>query len=124
MPPRTQLTACTASLILILGLSGAAVSASLSAAPFASNAQAATKLEVRLAESSPGAGLSEAIVPGSAEKIYLHPETIIGNGDVVLARVVPGDRPATFNVGIMFSSDGSAKMEKVAGAIAAGLNAR
>jgi preprotein translocase subunit SecD len=108
-----QLTACTASVIMILGLGGAAASAASSAAaPFASNAQAATKLEVRLAESAPGAGLSEAIVPGSAEKIYLHSETIIGNADVVFARVVPGDRPATFNVGIMFSSDGSAKMEK------------
>lgn len=111
MPPRLQVTPI-ASVIVMLGLSGAAVSASSPAAVPASNTQAATKLDVRLAETGPGAGLSEATVSGSAEKIYLHRETIISNADVVRARVVPGDRPATFNVGIMFTTDGSAKMEK------------
>ncbi len=50
--------------------------------------------------------------PALLKRFTCTAETIIGNADVVLARVVPGDRPATFNVGIMFSSDGSAKIEK------------
>lgn len=111
MPCRLQV-ASIASVIVILALCGGALSASSPAAVPASTTQAATKLDVRLAETAPGAGLSEATVSGSVEKIYLHRETIISNADVVLARVVPGDRPATFNVGVMFSTDGSAKIEK------------
>jgi len=69
-------------------------------------------LEVHLAESAPGPGLSEAMAPGSGEKIYLHPETVITSADVASARVIPGDRAGTFNVGIMLTSDGSARMEQ------------
>lgn len=74
--------------------------------------QASPILEVRLAEEAPGAGLSETTVAGSSAKIHLHPETVVTNADVVSAHVIRGDRAGTFNVGIMFSSDGSAKMEK------------
>jgi len=99
-------------LSLILGLSSATgVAASRLTGPSASASQT-TKLDVRLAEQAPGPGLSEASVSGSGDKLYLHPETVVSNADVTFARVVPGDRPATFNVGIMFTSDGSSKMEK------------
>jgi preprotein translocase subunit SecD len=87
--------------------------APLGAVPHASMvAASASTLEVRLAETAPGPGLSEATVAGSGEKIYLHPEAVITNADVTSAHVIPGDRPGTFNVGIMFSADGSAKMQK------------
>ena len=49
---------------------------------------------------------------GIGEKIYLHPEAVITNADVTVTHVISGDRPGTFNVGIMFSADGSAKMQK------------
>jgi preprotein translocase subunit SecD len=112
MLPRLQAARIAACVIVILGLCRAMVSASFTGPLPNSNTQAATKLDVRLAEKSPGPGLSEASVSGSGEKVYLHAETVVSNADVVFARVVPGDRPGTFNVGIMFSSDGSAKIEK------------
>jgi preprotein translocase subunit SecD len=111
MLPRLKMASIAASVIAMLGLCGPTVSGSSSVAVPGSGMQS-TKLDVRLAEKSPGPGLSEASVPGSNEKVYLHAETVVSNADVVFARVVPGDRPATFNVGIMFSSDGSAKIEK------------
>ncbi|HEX3701783.1 MAG TPA: hypothetical protein VHU82_00535 [Vicinamibacterales bacterium] len=98
---------------IALGLSGAALSASsLATIPSVSDEAQTSTLEVRLAERRPGAGLSEATVQGSGEKVYLYPDVIITNADVVSAHVIPGDRPGTFNVGIMFSPEGSAKIEK------------
>jgi preprotein translocase subunit SecD len=112
MLPRLQAAPVAASVIVIVALCPALASPSFSHPVSTSNTQAATKLDVRLAENSPGPGLSEASVSGSDKKVYLHAETVVGNADVTFARVVPGDRPATFNVGIMFSADGSAKIEK------------
>jgi preprotein translocase subunit SecD len=98
--------------VTALGLGGVAGSTLLFAAIPSASSAAASTLEVRLAERHPGVGLSAAVVPGSDEKIYLHPEAVITNADVVSAHVIPGDQPGTFNVGIMFSPEGSAKIEK------------
>ena len=71
-----------------------------------------TTLEVRLAEQAPGAGLVEVTVQNSTEKVYLHPETIVTNADVVRAIVVPGITSVNFNVAVTFSSAGAAKMSR------------
>jgi preprotein translocase subunit SecD len=73
---------------------------------------APTTLEVRLAEQTPGAGLVEVTVQNSTEKVYLHPETIVTNADVVRATVVPGITSVNFNVAVTFSSAGAAKMSR------------
>src|SRR5690242_7835703 len=49
-----------------------------------------TAFEMRLAETMPAAGLTEAQVEGSPEKVYLHREAIVTNADVAEARVVSG----------------------------------
>jgi len=48
---------------------------------------AATRLEIRLAERESAPGLSEAVVPGSGERLYLHPPIVTGE-NVASARVV------------------------------------
>src|SRR5215467_7968975 len=73
---------------------------------------ALTTLEVRLAEQAPGAGLVEATVQNSNEKVYLHPESIVTNADVVRATVVPGITSVNFNVAITFNTAGAAKMSR------------
>ena len=73
--------------------------------------QPATTLEVRLAEMESAVGLTEATVSGSGQKIYLHSEAVVTNADVIRARVVPGNG-GRFNVDVVFSNDGSAKMTR------------
>jgi len=73
---------------------------------------APTTLEVRLAEQAPGAGLVEATVQNSNEKVYLHPESSVTNADVVRATVVPGITSVNFNVAITFNTAGAAKMSR------------
>jgi preprotein translocase subunit SecD len=97
--------------VILGGWPATASTVSFAAAALPSSAQT-TKLEVRLAEKEPGAGLSEAAVAGSGEKIYLHQDAVVTNADVVSAHVIPGNTANVFNVGVMFSSDGSAKLEK------------
>ncbi len=76
------------------------------------SAQTATTLEMRLAESEPAAGLTEAPVSGTRQKIYLHSEAIVTGDDVVRARVVSGPGGYSFNVAVTFSRAGSEKMAK------------
>ena len=49
---------------------------------------AASRMEIRLAESAFTPGLREVAVSGSNERIYLHPETLVTWSDVTLARIV------------------------------------
>jgi preprotein translocase subunit SecD len=72
--------------------------------------QSTAALEVRLAETQPAAGLIEASLSGSSEKVYLHREVVVTNADVVQAQVVPGNASSAFNVTVAFSSEGAAKM--------------
>src|SRR5262249_46050730 len=73
---------------------------------------APTSFEMRLAETMPATGLTEAQVAGSSQKVYLHRETIVTNADVVQARVVSGITSVNFNVAVTFNSAGAAKMAK------------
>jgi len=79
---------------------------------FASIATAQTRLELRLAETEPGVGLTEATVAGSGRTIYLHESSVITNADVIEAHVVPpnemNDHPS---VAIHLAPDGAARLE-------------
>src|SRR5207244_2737468 len=46
------------------------------------------KLEIRLAQQEPAAGLEEVVVPRTKSKIYVHKKAAIGNADIAQARVV------------------------------------
>jgi preprotein translocase subunit SecD len=71
-------------------------------------AAATIDFAVRLAEDAPAPGLEEATVEGSDRTIYLHPETIVGNGDLAKAQVIEG--AAGFGVAVTLSDDGAARM--------------
>jgi len=71
---------------------------------------AAVRFEVRLAEEAPAPGLREVVIAGTDRKIYLHAEPIAVNGDIVEARVVPGDGASTFGVAVTLNTEGGAKM--------------
>ena len=71
---------------------------------------AAVRFEVRLAEENPAAGLREAVIAASARKIYLHQETVVTNGDIAKAEVVPGQPASTFGISVIFNANGAAKM--------------
>jgi TonB family protein len=49
--------------------------------------RSAIRLEIRLAERAPMPGLAEAVVPGSGERLYLHPPIVTGE-NVASARIV------------------------------------
>ena len=75
---------------------------------------AAVRFEVRLAEDSPGSGLREAKV-GSDRSVYLHDDVVVTNGDIAVARVVPGPAPSDYSVGIEFKPSGAEKMRAATG---------
>jgi hypothetical protein len=75
-----------------------------------STLQAAVRFEVRLAEDHQAAGLREARVSGSDRVVYLHQEIIVTNSDVAQSRVVQGDDPSRFGVGVELTAAGGQKM--------------
>jgi antitoxin (DNA-binding transcriptional repressor) of toxin-antitoxin stability system len=76
---------------------------------------AAVRFEVRLAEDRPAPGLREAKVSGSHRSVYLHDEVIVTNSDISVARVVPGQGPSEYSVGIEFNATGAEKMHAATG---------
>jgi len=70
---------------------------------------AASRLEIRLAETEPGPGLEEATVSRSEQRIYLHATTLATWSDVTLAQVLdPGNPSAT--VAVTLNSAAAARM--------------
>jgi preprotein translocase subunit SecD len=80
--------------------------------PAAGMVQPATTFEVRLAETKPAPGLTEAIVEGTKNKIYLHKEAALTRRDITAARatVDSADNPA---VEVVFSEEGRKKLAKL-----------
>jgi len=77
-----------------------------------------SRMEIRLAETTPGAGLQQAKVLGSDQPLYLHPAVLATWSDVSIARIVNvGD--SGFGVAVTLNSDAAARM---ATATAAHLN--
>lgn len=70
------------------------------------------KVEFRRAESKPAEGLTEAIVSGSTDKVYLHPSADLTNADIASARVIT-DQPAGLAIEITFTKDGVTKAAKM-----------
>jgi len=64
--------------------------------------------QIRLAEETPAAGLTEAKVDGKV--IYLHAESVVSNEDIARTEVIPGNGPLVFHVGINLTSEGARKM--------------
>jgi TonB family protein len=70
---------------------------------------AASRMEIRLAETMPGTGLQRANVPGSDQPIYLHPTPLATWSDVVTAKIIDTGKP-TFGVAVTFNSDVATRM--------------
>jgi len=107
---RTRLVSTVA--VLAAVMSGAAVGV-LSATPLPVPGQqspgAATRLEVRLAESEPGEGLVEVAVAWREQPIFLHAEPVATEADVASAQV-QGQDGADFSIGVVFRADAAARM--------------
>jgi preprotein translocase subunit SecD len=71
---------------------------------------AAVRFEVRLAEENAADGLREVVVAGSSRTIYLHPETVVTNGDIARAHASEDAKTGTYSVVVTFSDEGAAKM--------------
>jgi len=69
----------------------------------------ATRLEIRLAETAPATGLTEATVGGSNQRVYLHPETLATQADVTSARVIDLGGGQS-GVSVTFSAPASERM--------------
>ena len=85
-PRRLAFTAVLLVCVTAAAMTGAVRALPLEIPAFA-QAAATTRLEIRLAERVPAPGLSEAVVPGSGERLYLHPPIVTGE-NVSSARVV------------------------------------
>ena len=70
------------------------------------------KIEFRRAESKPAEGLTEAMVAGTKDKVYLHKLADAGNDDIAEARAKEDGqgKPA---VEIIFTREGAKKMAKL-----------
>jgi TonB family protein len=101
-PKRFAWTAAALTLILSATTVGIGRALPLEVPMPAAQTGAAPRLEIRLAEDAPGAGLAEIVLPGSARRIYLHPTAIATNVDITSAQIVESagsrfDLAVTFN---------------------------
>jgi len=96
-------------LLVVLGGTAASVLSALPLELPALGLQGSTSLEVRLAELQPAAGLVEAVVQGSNQKIYLRPGAVVTGADVTSARVIDAGA-GRYSVGVAFSAAGSNRL--------------
>jgi TonB family protein len=106
----TRLAWTTALLAVLIGSAalGAARALPLDVPALGLQNRAGVQLEIRLAETAPAAGLREAAVPGSDQRVYLHQATLATDADVTGASVI--NMGAQFGVGVRFSDAASARM--------------
>ena len=106
--PRLALTM----MVLTLAMAGV-TAATVRALPLDLSALAqagsASRMEIRLAETTPGAGLQQARVAGSDQPIYLHPTPLATWADVSVARIIDVGN-SMFGVAVTFNSDTAARM--------------
>jgi hypothetical protein len=79
--------------------------------PLTTPVTAQVRFEVRLAETSPAAGLYVAQVAGTDRLVYLHPELVVGNDDIADTWVID-DGTARFGVGVRLLPAGAARMRQ------------
>ncbi len=109
-PHMTTRRLVSAFLVLLLAVAGTAATV-LAALPLDLPAlafQGSTSLEVRLAEAQPAAGLVEAVVQGSNQRIYLRKGSVVTGGDITSARVA--DAGGTYSITVTFSPEGSNRL--------------
>jgi hypothetical protein len=70
---------------------------------------AAVRFEVRLAEEAPGLELESTTVSDSQERVYLHRQAILTNGDIASAETVQ-DPSGSASILVKFTRDGAAKL--------------
>lgn len=104
--PRSRIKVLATALVVIAAFLIGAITWSL----FNRDLQGAIRFEVRLAEDKPAPGLREAKVSGSDRSIYLHDEVVVTNGDIAVARVIPGRAPSEYGVSVEFTASGAKKM--------------
>jgi TonB family protein len=107
----TRLTWTTAALALVtIAAAGASAWAlPLELGAFGRQADGQARLEIRLAETMPGAGLIESVVQGSDQRVYLHPAPLATGADVTSARVVQPSA-GLFGVSVTFSDAAAARI--------------
>jgi preprotein translocase subunit SecD len=101
--------------VLVALVSGAAlrlVAALPLLPPGQQDARPSPRLEIRLAELEPAAGLTPARVPGAERPIFLHPAPVATSVDVTSAAVEGGEGPS-FSVGVVFSSEAAERMTRL-----------
>jgi preprotein translocase subunit SecD len=81
---------------------------------------AAVRFEVRLAETAFAPGLRPAPVAGSDRVVYLHPETIVTNEEILRSVVIANRDGSGFGVAVTFNAAGAEHMRR---ATASHLNA-
>ena len=70
------------------------------------------RLEFRLAEYNPAAGLHEVMVECSRQKIYLYSEVLITSEDIASAQAVPSALAGRFEVELTFTKEGAERLAK------------
>jgi preprotein translocase subunit SecD len=70
------------------------------------------RFEIRLAETQPAKGLTEAIVEGTTRKVYLHKEAALTNKDVAMAQATTRDGDSAV-IDVRLTEDGAKKLAKL-----------
>jgi preprotein translocase subunit SecD len=68
------------------------------------------KVEFRLAQDEAGPGLEAATVPPRGERVYLHKEPIITNGDIIEAHAREGQFLGQHEVDVVFTKKAAERM--------------
>src|SRR5581483_6601499 len=74
--------------------------------------QSKAAVEFRLADSSPGEGLTEAHADKDKKDIYLHKEVLITTRDIVDARLTPPTNGAGVDVEVMFTKEAADRLSR------------
>lgn len=106
---RLAWTTAVLGLITMAAAGASAWALPLDLGALAGQADAKARLEIRLAETMPGAGLIEAVVQGSDERVYLHPTSLATGADVTSVRVVEPSG-SLFGVSMTFGDAAAARL--------------
>ncbi|HET9384275.1 MAG TPA: TonB family protein, partial [Gemmatimonadales bacterium] len=106
---RRAWTAAVLALVTIVAAGASAWALPLELGALGRQANGQARLEIRLAETAPGAGLIESVVQGSDQRVYLHPTPLATGADVTSARVVEPSA-GLFGVSVTFSDAAAARI--------------
>lgn len=107
--PRLALTMIALALVMAGVTAATARALPLDLSAMAAQTGGASRMEIRLAETTPGVGLQQAKVSGSDQPIYLHPMALATWSDVILARMLE-PLGSAYSVAVTFNSEVAARM--------------